>query len=199
MTELIQDGHVLPDVFPVVSAGEIAVPWPLPAVEELVYNVVKGSCSSGGPLADEMTVCVTLIDRIRDRSDLPITLLDPEHVLSGGCIVDVSELVPERSPVVSARGSAMPTSLPTISEVFSSAVLVGGGVVAAAAPLTEVGTVTARVSVLPDAGSELPVYSAEAAVVCSATADEAVYDALDVVGLHVGQLDGFGGCVAADG
>ena len=44
--------------------------------------------------------------------------------------------VPERSPVVSARGAAVPTSLPTITEVFSSAVLTrgGGGVVAEAAP-----------------------------------------------------------------
>ena len=79
------------------------------------------------PFADEMTVRVTLIDLIRDGSDLPITLLDPEHVLSDGCSVDASELDLERSPVLSARGSAVPTSLPTISEVFSSAVLVGGG------------------------------------------------------------------------
>ena len=74
----------------------------------------------------------------------------------------------------------------------------GGGVVAEAVPLTEVGTVTARVSVLPDAGSELPVYSAEAAVVCSAPVDEAVDDALDVVGLHVGELGFPDGFVAAD-
>ena len=40
LTEMIQDGHVLPDVFPVVSAGEVAVPWPLPAVEESVHNGV---------------------------------------------------------------------------------------------------------------------------------------------------------------
>ena len=57
-------------------------------------------------------------------------------------------LGPERSPVVSARGSAVPTSLPTNSDVFLIVVvLVGGrGVVAEAAPLAEVGTVTARVS-----------------------------------------------------
>ena len=51
-----------------------------------------------------------------------------------------------------------------------------------------VGTVTARVSVLQDIGSELPADSARAAVVCTALLDEAVDDALDVVGLHVGQL-----------
>ena len=43
------------------------------------------------------------------------------------CVVDVSVLGLERSPVISARGSAVPTSLPTISDVFSSAVVVGGG------------------------------------------------------------------------
>ena len=47
---------------------------------------------------------------------------------SDGCFVDESVLIPEMFPVVSARGTAVPTSLPTISEVFSSAVLVGGGV-----------------------------------------------------------------------
>ena len=63
-----------------------------------------------------------------------------------------------------------------------------GGVVAEAAPLTEVGTVTARVFVLLDAGSELPVDSDRAAVVCMAPVDEAVENALDVVILRVGQL-----------
>ena len=46
---------------------------------------------------------------------------------SDGCFVDESGLVPEMSPIVSVRGTAVPTSLPTISEVFSSAVLAGGG------------------------------------------------------------------------
>ena len=55
-------------------------------------------------------------------------------------------------------------------------------------PLAEVGTVTARVSVLPDAGSEFPVDSDRAAVVSAAPLDEAMDNALDVVGLHVGQL-----------
>ena len=48
--------------------------------------------------------------------------------------------------------------------------------------------VTARVSVLPDVGSELPADSDVAAVVCTALLDEAVDDALNVVGLHFGQL-----------
>ena len=55
----------------------------------------------------------------------------------------------------------------------------------------------ARVSVLPDAGSELPTDSDRAAVVRAAPLDEAMDNALDVVGLHV-VPDGFGGCFAAD-
>ena len=35
-------------------------------------------------------------------------------------------LVPERSRVISARGAAVPMSLPTITEVFSSVALAGG-------------------------------------------------------------------------
>ena len=36
LTDLTQDIHVLPDVFPVVSARAAAVPRPLPAVVESV-------------------------------------------------------------------------------------------------------------------------------------------------------------------
>ena len=43
-------------------------------------------------------------------------------------------------------------------------------------------------SVLPDAGSELPADSDKAAIVCTAPVDEAVDNAFDVVGLCVGQL-----------
>ena len=53
-------------------------------------------------------------------------------------------------------------------------------------------TVTARVSVLPDVGSELPTDS-DAVVVCTARVDEVMDDALDVVGMSVGQS-----CVRTD-
>ena len=43
-------------------------------------------------------------------------------------------------------------------------------------------------SVLLDAGSELPADSDRAAIVCTAPVDEAVDNALDVVSLRVGQL-----------
>ena len=95
-------------------------------------------------------------------------------------------LLPEMSPFVSVRSAAVPTFLPAMSEVFSLAVL-AGGVVAEAAPLAVVGTVTARVSVLPDVGSEPPTDSDAAAVVRTALVDEVMDDALDVVGLGVGQ------------
>ena len=48
-------------------------------------------------------------------------------------------------------------------------------------------SVTARVSVLPDVGSELPMVSDAATIVCAAPAYEVGNGALDVVGLSVGQ------------
>ena len=61
------------------------------------------------------------------------------------CFVDVGVVVPELSPVVSAR-------VPAIAEVFSSAVFDGGGGLMQP-PLANVGTVTVGVSVLMDAGA----------------------------------------------
>ena len=63
---------------------------------------------------------------------------------SDGCVVDANMLDTERSPIVFVRNAAEPAFLLTKSEVFSLAVL-AGGVVAVAAPLAVVGTVTARV------------------------------------------------------
>ena len=42
--------------------------------------------------------------------------------------------VPEVSPVIAARGAAVPTSLPTIFEVFSSAVLAVGSLLSPPPP-----------------------------------------------------------------
>ena len=120
LTDLTQDIHVLQDVFPVVSAGAAAVLRPQAIFEREAAPLVV-------PLIEEMTLRVVMVGLIEDGNDLPVALLDPEPVLSDCCIVDVCVLVPERSPVVSARGAAVPTSLLTISEVFSSAVLTGGG------------------------------------------------------------------------
>ena len=59
-----------------------------------------------------------------DGSGHPAGWLDTE---SDCCVVDEIILDPEMSPIVSMRSAAGPTLLPTKSEVFSLAVLVGGG------------------------------------------------------------------------
>ena len=50
----------------------------------------------------------------------------PSRVPQECCVVDVGMVVPELSPVVSAREAAVPMSLPDIAEVVSSAVFAGG-------------------------------------------------------------------------
>ena len=119
------DIHVLPDVFAVVSAGEAAVHWPMPVVDESVPQVIlrKEAAPVVVSLTEEMTLCVAMVGLIEDGSDLPIALLDPNLFHQTVVLLMLAYL----SPVVSARGSFVLTSLPTISEVFSSAVLVGGG------------------------------------------------------------------------
>ena len=188
VTDITQDIRVLPDVFPVMFDEMAAVPMPLPVVVETgpQVDIRWETAPAVVPLAEEMTVCVATVGLSDDGSECPVELPNSE---SDCCFMDDGVLVPERSPVVSARGAAVPTSLLTISEVFSSAVSAGGGgAVAEPAPLAVAGTVTARVSVLPDVGSELPADSDVGVVVCTALLDEAVDNALDVVGLHVGQL-----------
>ena len=56
LSDLTQD--VLPDVFPVVSAGEAAVPWPLPAVDESVPQAIfkKEAAPMVVPLIEEMSL-----------------------------------------------------------------------------------------------------------------------------------------------
>ena len=75
------------------------------------------------PLTAEKTSHVATVGPSDDGSDRPAEWLNSE---SDCCFMDDGVLVPERSPVVSARGAAVPTSLRTIAEVFSSAVLAGG-------------------------------------------------------------------------
>ena len=89
-------------------------------------------------------------------------------------VMDEIVLDPEMSLIVYVRSAAGPAFLPTKSEVCSLAVLTGV-VRAAAAPLAVVESVTARVSVLPNVGSEL------------LTVYEVGNVALDEVGLSVGQ------------
>ena len=125
---------------PVVSAGVAAVPMPLPVVAEAVSQVMirKEAAPVVVPLAEEVPFRVGMVGLIEDESDLPAELLGSECVV-GCCFIDVGVLVPERSPVVSARGAAVPTSLPTITEVFSSAVFAGGSLLRQP-PQAEVGS-----------------------------------------------------------
>ena len=141
------------------------------------------------PLAEEVALRVRMVGLVEVGSDLPVELLHSERVLPDCCFIDVGVLVPEMSLVISARGAAVPMSLPAITEVFSSAVFSGVSLLMQPPPppLADVGTVTARVAVLSDAGNELPADSDRAAAVRAAPLDEAVESALDVVGLNVGQ------------
>ena len=63
LTDLSHDLQVLPDVFPVVSAGAAAVPMPLPVVAESVSQVVirKEAAPVVVPLAEEVTLRVGMV------------------------------------------------------------------------------------------------------------------------------------------
>ena len=90
---------------------------------------------------------------------------------------------------MSIRAAAVSMPLLLLMKCFPLPFLLGGGgAVADAAPLPVVGTVTVGVSVLVDAGSELPAGSAGAAAVRAAPLAEAGEDTLDIVGLDVGEL-----------
>ena len=164
----------------------------LPTVAEVLSSavVVQEAVPIVAPLTEVETVIVGMVGLIETGSELPVDSLISESVAQYCSFVDVGVVVPELSPVVSARAAAVLMSLPAIAEVVSSAVFVGGGggVVADAAPLTDVGTVTAGVSVLTDAGSELPADFAGVAAVRAAPLAEAREVTLDVVGLDVGEF-----------
>ena len=125
LTDLTLDVHDVPAVFPAVSDGTAAVLMPLPVVVEAVPQVEirRETAPAVVPLAEEMILRVATVGLGDDGSDRPAELLNSE---SDCCFMDDGVLVLEKSPVVSARGAAVSTSLPTIAEVFSSAVLAGG-------------------------------------------------------------------------
>ena len=78
------------------------------------------------PLAEEVPLRVGMVGLTEEGRDLPVEFLGSERVVPDCCFLDVDVLVPERSPVISARGAAVPTSLPTITEIYSSVVFAGG-------------------------------------------------------------------------
>ena len=75
------------------------------------------------PLDDDMTFWVATVGLGDDVSGCPVELLNSE---SDCYFMDDDVVVTEMFPVVSTKNDTMPTSLPTMSEVFSSAVLAGG-------------------------------------------------------------------------
>ena len=82
VTDLTQDIHFLPDVFPVVSAGAATVLMPLPARAEAVpqFKIRLETAPAVSPLAED----------INSESDC--------------CFMDVGVFVPERSPVFFCEG-----------------------------------------------------------------------------------------------
>ena len=172
---------------------------PKTAVEPLVLPVVVMTRSQAGcapaltlPVDEEKNSQVEvgpdmLSGRVMDMGDPDVecsnqVLLDVVPFVDGdgcpaGCLeTKFDNSVMEKFVLVtigSTRSAVVPTFLPALSEVCSLAVL-AGWVVAAANPLAVVESGTARVSVLPDVGSEFPtIYVGNGA--------------LDVVGLRVGQ------------
>ena len=136
LSDLTHDQEILSYVCLVVSAGAAAVPMSLPVGAETVSPAVfrEEAAPVVVPIAEEGSLRVGMVGLVEDGSDLPVKLLHSEHVLPDCDFIDVGVLVPEMFPVVSARGAAVPMSLPAITEVFPSAIFAGGGVFADAAP-----------------------------------------------------------------
>ena len=75
------------------------------------------------PHDDEMTLWVVTVGLGDDGSGCPVELLNSD---SDCCFMDNGVVVTEMFPAVSARSAAVPSSLSTMSDVFSSALLDGG-------------------------------------------------------------------------
>ena len=147
-------GEILPDVFPVVSAGVAAVPVSLPVVDEMVASavVVEEAAPVGVPPV-EGDICLSetyweldvfpvvsagavavpvslpvvdwwsrlLLWRMRfllwewlvweAGRELPVELLYFERVSQDCCVVDDGVVVPEKSPVVSIGAAAVADAL----------------------------------------------------------------------------------------
>ena len=118
-------------------------------------------------------------------------------IMPDGVMTNEIMSISEKCSLGYAQGAAEPAVLATKSKVFSP-VIFAGEVVAAAAPpppLAVVGTVTARVSVLPVVGSELPTVL-DAAVVNMEQSVIDIGNALDAVNESTGQS--CAGAVLAD-
>ena len=118
------------DVSPVVSARAAAVPMFLSTVDEMMSSAVlvggDGGAPDAAPLAEVEAVIVWMICLMEAGSELPVESLESVRVTQDCLSVDVGVVLPELSPVVSARAAAVSMSLPAIAEVVSSAVFAGG-------------------------------------------------------------------------
>ena len=109
LSDLRQDEEVLLDVFPAVSAGVTAVPVSLPTVAEVVSSAVfaEEAAMVVAPIAEVETFIVGMVGLIAAGSELPVDSLKSERVIQDCCFVDVGGVVPELSPVGSARAAAV--------------------------------------------------------------------------------------------
>ena len=93
------------------------MPLPMVVETEPQDDIRRETALSVVPLDDEMTLWVATVGLGDDGSGCPVELLNSE---SDCCFMDDDVVVTEMFPVVSARGATVPTSVPTMSEVFSS-------------------------------------------------------------------------------
>ena len=89
LSDLTHDQKMLPDVFPVVSAGAAAVP--ISVVVETVSPAVfrEEAAPVVVPLAEEVAFRVGMVGLVETGSDLPVELLHSERVLPDCCFIDV--------------------------------------------------------------------------------------------------------------
>ena len=111
-TDVGRDIRVLTDVCPMMFDESATEPLSLPVVVNTETQV---------DVRWDSTLAVVLFV---DGCGRPAGWLDSE---SDCCVMDEIVLVPEMSPIVSMRSAAVTTFLPAMSEVFSLAVLAGGG------------------------------------------------------------------------
>ena len=110
LTDLTQDIHVLPDMFPVVSAGAAAVPRPLPAVDEFVPQATFKKESA--PLL--VTLIEELSLRVMSGRDIEVGLTElTQDIL----------ILPDTFPVVSAGEAAVSWPLPAVDELVPQVIL----------------------------------------------------------------------------
>ena len=97
LSDLRHVDEILPDVFPVISTGATAVPVSLPIVDEMASSAVfvERAAPVVVSLAEEEIFIVGMVGLIEARSELPVDLLDSEHVSQDCCVVDVGMVVPE--------------------------------------------------------------------------------------------------------